>query len=68
MDGIECPDRVAGKRLTRTINHLARDSQDLPMSSSGNEVCSTVSRFCLRQFLERHCPEQHAVALDQREV
>ena len=39
VDGIEYPNRVTGKRLTRAIDYLARDSQDLPMSGSRDE-CS----------------------------
>jgi hypothetical protein len=34
VDGIECPNRVTRKRLTRAIDYLGRGSQDLPMSSS----------------------------------
>jgi hypothetical protein len=68
MDGIECPNRVTWKRLTRPINYFARDSQDLPMSSSCDEVRSTVGGFGFRQFLERHGPQQYAITLDQGEV
>jgi hypothetical protein len=68
VDGIECPNRITGKRLTRAVNYLARDSQHLPMSSSLNEVRSTVGSFGLRQFFERHRPQQYAISLDQRQV
>ena len=68
VDGIECTNRVTGKRLTRAIDYLGRDSQDLPMSSSRDEVRSTVGGFSLCQFLERHRPQQYAITLDQRQV
>jgi hypothetical protein len=64
VDGIECSNRVAGKRLTRAIDYPGRDSQHLPMSSSGDEVRATVGGVRLRQFLERHRPPQYAIALD----
>ena len=57
VDGIECPNRVAGKRLTRAIDYVGRDSQDVPMSSSRDKVRSTVGGVGLRQFLERHRPQ-----------
>jgi hypothetical protein len=57
VDRIEGPDRITGKRLTRAINDLPRDSQHMPMSSSLDEVRLKVGRFSLRQFLERHCPQ-----------
>jgi len=38
VDGIEGPNRVAGKWLPRTINYLGRDSQHLPMSRSGSHA------------------------------
>jgi hypothetical protein len=68
VDGIECPNRITGKRLTRAVDYLARDSQHLPMSSSLNEVRSTVGSVGLRQFFERHRPQQYAITLDQRQV
>jgi hypothetical protein len=68
VDGIECPNRVTGKRLTRAIDYLSRDSQDLPMSSSRDEVRSTVGGFGLRQFLERYRPKQYPITLDQGQV
>jgi hypothetical protein len=68
VDGIECPNRVTEKRLARAIDYLGRDSQDLPMSSSRDEVRSTVGGFGLRQFLERHRPQQYAITLDQGQV
>jgi hypothetical protein len=68
VDGIECPNRVAGKRLTRAIDYLSRDPQDLPMSSSRDEVRPTVGGFAFGQFPERHRPEQYAITLDQGQV
>jgi hypothetical protein len=68
VDGIDCPNRITGKRLTRAVNYLARDSQHLPMSSSLDEVRSTVGSFGLRQFLERHRPQHYAITLDQGQV
>ena len=68
VDGIQCPNRVPGKRPTRAINYLARHSQDLPMSSGRDEVRSTVGGFGLRQFLERRRPQQYAITLDQGQV
>jgi hypothetical protein len=66
--GIERPNRVTGKRLTRAIDYLGRDSQYLPMGSSRDEMRSTVGGFGLRQFLERHRPQQYAITLDQGQV
>jgi hypothetical protein len=68
VDGIERPNRVTGKRLTRAIDYLGRDSQYLPVSSSRDEVRSTVGGFGLRQFLECHRPQQYAITLDQGQV
>jgi hypothetical protein len=68
VDGIECPNRVTGKRLSRAIDYLARDSQDLPMSRSSDEVRPTVGGFGFRQLLERYCPQQYAITLDQGQV
>ena len=68
VDGIECPNRVAGERLACAINHLGRYSQDLPMSSSRDEVRSTVGGLGLRELLERYRPQQYAVTFDQRQV
>jgi hypothetical protein len=68
VDGIERPNRVTRKRLTRTIDYLSRNSQDLPMSSSRDEVRPTVGGFGFRQFLESHRPEQYAIALNQGQV
>jgi hypothetical protein len=53
---------------TRAVNYLGRDSQHLPMSSSRDEVRSTVGRFGFRQFLERRRPQQYAITLDQGQV
>src|SRR5258706_263948 len=63
VDGIERPNRVTGKRLTRAIDYLGRDSQYLPMSSSRDEVRSTVGGFGLRQFLECHRHRRTALPL-----
>ncbi len=68
VDGIECPNRVTGKGLTRAIDYLAGDSQDLPMSRSRDEVRPTVGGFGFRQILERYCPQQYAITLDQGQV
>jgi transposase InsO family protein len=68
VDGIECPNRITGKRPARAVNDLARNSQNLPMSSSLGEVRSTVGSFGLRQFLERRRPQQYAITLDKRQV
>ena len=68
VHGIECRYRVTGKRLARAIDYLGRDSQDLPMSSSRDEVRSAVGSFGLRQFLKRHRPQQYAITLDQGQV
>jgi hypothetical protein len=68
VDGIECPNRVTGKWLTRAIDYLSRDSQDLPMGSRRDEVRSTVGGFGLCQFLERHRPQQYAITLNQGQV
>lgn len=57
VDGIECPNGITCKRLTRAINYLPHDSKHLPMSSSLDEVRSTVRSFGLRQLLERHRPQ-----------
>ena len=68
VDGIKSPNRVTGERLTRTINNVARDSQNVPMGRSGVEVRATVGRFGFRQFLERHHPQQHAITFDLGQV
>jgi len=68
VDGIECPNRVTRKRLTCAFDYLGRDSQDLPMSSSRDEVRSTVGGFGLRQILERRRTQQYAITLDQGQV
>jgi hypothetical protein len=68
MDCIECPNRITGKRLTRAINYLTRDPQHLPMSSSLDEVRSTIGSPGLRQFFERNRPQQYAITLDQRQI
>jgi hypothetical protein len=68
VDGIQCPNRVPGKRLTCAINYLARYSQDLPMSSGCDEVRSTVGGFGLCQFLERHRSQHYAITLGQGQV
>jgi hypothetical protein len=68
VDGIECPNRVTGKRLTCAIDYLGRNSQNVPMRSSRDEVRSTVGGFGLRQFLERHCSQHYAITLDQGQV
>jgi len=68
VDGVECPNRVTGKRLTRAIDCLGRDSEDMPMSSSRDEVRSTVGGLRLRQFSKGQRPQQYAITLDQRQV
>ena len=68
VDGIESPNRITWKRLTRPIDYLARNSQHLPMSRSRGEVRSTVGSFGLRQFFERQRPQQYAITFDQRQV
>jgi hypothetical protein len=68
VDGIGCPNRITRERLARAIDYLGRHSKDLPMSSSRDEVRSAVGGFGLRQFLERHCPQQYPITLDQGQV
>jgi hypothetical protein len=38
------------------------------MSGSRDEVRSAVSGFGLRQFLERHRPQQYAITLNQGQI
>ena len=54
VDGIRCPNRLTGKRLTGAIDYLGRKSQDLPMRSSRGEVRSAVGDFGLRQVTRSH--------------
>ena len=68
VDCIQCPNRVPGKRLTRAINYLAGYAQDLPVTRSRDEVRPTVGGFGLRQFLERHRSQQHAITFDYGQI
>ncbi len=68
VNGVECPNWVTGKRLTRAIDDLGRNSQNMPMSRSRDQVSASVGGLSFRQFLERDHPQQYAITLDQRQV
>ncbi len=68
VNGVECSNWVTGKRLTRAIDDLGGNSQNMPMSRSRDEVRTSVGGLSFRQFLERQHPQQRAITLDQRQV
>ena len=68
MDGVERADRVAGERLPRAFDDLFRDPQHVPVGRSRGKVRAAVGGIGLGEFVERQCPQQDTVALDQRQV
>ena len=57
-----------GASLLDAINYLAGYAQDLPVTRSRDEVRPTVGGFGLRQFLERHRSQQHAITFDYGQI
>jgi hypothetical protein len=58
VNRIQCPDRVAGKRLPRPIDYLAGNPKHMPLRNSRQEVRLAIGSVGLRQFLQRDGPQQ----------
>ena len=62
--GVQRPNRFTGKRVSRAIDDVRADAQDLPARRGVDEVRSPIGGVGLRQLAQRCGTVQDAVALD----
>ena len=68
MNSVERPDRLARKRLPRTVDDLAADSKDVPMRGGCREMGAATGRVSLGQVSECSGANQYSIAFNQRQI
>ena len=68
MYGIERADRLYGKWLSRSIDDVRTEAQDMPTQCRRVQMSSTVSRCAFVDFVESDGSIQDTVTLYQREI
>ncbi len=68
MDGVECPYRLARKRLARAFHDFGSDTEDVPMRSGRGQVCAAIRDFRFRELAKRCRPMEDPVTFNEREV
>ena len=68
VDGIEGPNRVAGKRLPRSVHDFRPNAEDVPVRRGSGQMGAAVRDLRFGEFTKGRHPMEDPVAFDEREV